>query len=513
MMMRRCHKHTALICLITIFVLSVSYVQADGGSWSFLGFDNYGVIDLDISTDSSYSVLALVRSDSVESLFKTDDGGHSWDYLDNAPSDLGAVAIDPNNPSVIWAGEGSKYWTGDYVGSILIEIYKSMDGGQTWPWMRNLSVGDDTCFYGMNCETGFNDILIKPDDSDTILMSMKIWDGDLLLTINGFDSYYDVGGPSSTLAVDPLNNNNMYYGTCSNGYVYGSPNGGESWGLIHLNDTWPNTPEDYIGCVYDLEVNLEPVEGGTLHAVYAATSDGLMKTEWSEETGWSWQKMSGLPTDDITALAIDLSSIPGTIYAGTSGDGVFVSQDGGSTWTAFNEGLGNLSITVLAISKSSPKILYAGTDGGGIWKYVLIPPDDIGIYRDGTWFLDLNGNGRWDGQPTDAKFRFGGVAGDIPLTGDWDGTGSDKAGINRNGIWFLDLNGNGHWDGQPTDSKFRFGGLPGDLPIIGDWDGTGSDKACIYRNGIWFLDLNGNSRWDGKLRFGGVAGDLPVTGR
>jgi len=83
--------------------------------------------------------------------------------------------------------------------------------------------------------------------------------------------------------------------------------------------------------------------------------------------------LTGLPTDDLTALAIDRSTTPGIVYVGTGEDGVFVSQDGGSTWLPFNEGLGNLSITKLAISASQPKILYAGTAYGGVWKFALTP--------------------------------------------------------------------------------------------------------------------------------------------
>ena len=40
----------------------------------------------------------------------------------------------------------------------------------------------------------------------------------------------------------------------------------------------------------------------------------------------------------IQALAIDPSA-PGTLYAGTSGGGVFKSTDGGVSWSAINTGL------------------------------------------------------------------------------------------------------------------------------------------------------------------------------
>ncbi|GAB4389715.1 MAG: hypothetical protein Kow0025_16800 [Thermodesulfovibrionales bacterium] len=138
-----------------------------------------------------------------------------------------------------------------------------------------------------------------------------------------------------------------------------------------------------------------------------------------------------------------------------------------------------------------------------------------GIFRDGDWYLDLNGNGQWDGQPTDMKFRFG-QPGDMPVVGDWDGTGTARAGIFRDGYWYLDLNGNGQWDGQPTDMGFKYG-RGGDTPVIGDWDGTGIQRAGVFRDGYWYLDLNGNGQWDGqpadmKLKFGGQPGDMPVVG-
>ena len=138
----------------------------------------------------------------------------------------------------------------------------------------------------------------------------------------------------------------------------------------------------------------------------------------------------------------------------------------------------------------------------------------IGIFRDGLWALDLNGNGAWDGVPPDQATFFG-IPGDVPVVGDWTGTGTSKIGIFRNGMWALDMNGNGAWDGVPTDQAFFFG-EPGDIPVTGDWSGDGKTKVGIYRNGMWALDVNGNGIWDGtptdQLFFFGIPGDIPVTG-
>jgi hypothetical protein len=144
-------------------------------------------------------------------------------------------------------------------------------------------------------------------------------------------------------------------------------------------------------------------------------------------------------------------------------------------------------------------------------------PTLIGVFRDGQWFKDLNGTGAWDGCGTDGCVSPFGMAGDLPVIGDWNGTGTTKIGVFRNGQWFLDLNGNGAWDGCGTDACYASFGQAGDLPVAGDWTGTGTTKIGVFRNGQWFLDLNGNGAWDGCGTDGcytsfGMAGDLPVVG-
>ncbi len=81
--------------------------------------------------------------------------------------------------------------------------------------------------------------------------------------------------------------------------------------------------------------------------------------------------MTGLPTDNITAVAIDRSTNPGVLYVGTGENGEFVSEDGGNTWVELNDGLENLSINVFAISDSEPKVIYAGT-ARGVWSRAVI---------------------------------------------------------------------------------------------------------------------------------------------
>jgi len=139
----------------------------------------------------------------------------------------------------------------------------------------------------------------------------------------------------------------------------------------------------------------------------------------------------------------------------------------------------------------------------------------IGIFRQGLWLLDFNGNGTFDGGGTtttvDRVFNLG-IAGDIPIVGDWSGNGFSKIGIFRpSGIFFLDFIGNGQ-----VSRQMILGGNPGDIPVVGDWSGSGTSKIGIFRSGLWLLDYNGNFVWDGspgdRVYGFGQAADTPVVG-
>ena len=134
--------------------------------------------------------------------------------------------------------------------------------------------------------------------------------------------------------------------------------------------------------------------------------------------------------------------------------------------------------------------------------------DEIGVFRNGMWYLDYNGNGYWDAG--DKIYGFG-LSTDTPITGDWNGDGRDEIGVFRNGMWYLDYNGNGYWDGG--DKIYTFG-LSTDTPITGDWNGDGRDEIGVFRNGMWYLDYNGNGYWDAGDKFYGfgVSTDTPITG-
>ncbi|MCA9094360.1 MAG: VCBS repeat-containing protein [Planctomycetaceae bacterium] len=151
--------------------------------------------------------------------------------------------------------------------------------------------------------------------------------------------------------------------------------------------------------------------------------------------------------------------------------------------------------------------------------------DDIGVFRgvgaQGRFYLDANGNHIWDGTSGGDSLISFGNASDRPIVGDWNGDGTDDVGVYRDvgnaGRFYLDLNGDGTWSGPATDATFVFG-IAGDNPVAGDWDGDGDDDIGVVRNGRWYLDQNGNHVWNGAaggdktFQFGGPT-DRPLVGR
>jgi hypothetical protein len=121
------------------------------------------------------------------------------------------------------------------------------------------------------------------------------------------------------------------------------------------------------------------------------------------------------------------------------------------------------------------------------------------VFRDGVWFVDIDGD-----QAPDSIFWFG-AAGDVPVIGDFDDDGTDDHALFRNGVWFVDLNG----DHSPDDVFWY--GAAGDVPVVGDFDNDGTDDLALFRNGVWFVDVNGDRNPDIVFWYG-AAGDVPVVG-
>ena len=230
---------------------------------------------------------------------------------------------------------------------------------------------------------------------------------------------------------------------------------------------------------------------------------------------WDW---NGNPPDVLGVFGVGLSgAIP--VVGDWNGDGkteigVFIDGiwylDMNGNWQWDGEGTDVRGVFGVGIPNAIPVV--GDWNGDGKTK--------IGIYADGIWYLDMNSNWQWDGEGTDVRGVFGvGLANAVPVTGDWNGDGKTEIGIYSEGNWYLDKNQNWAWDGEPTDVYGIFGvGLPNVIPVTGDWGGTGVTKIGVYSDGYWYLDKNQSWAWDGEPAdtfgvFGvGLTGVTPVTG-
>ncbi|TAN39649.1 MAG: hypothetical protein EPN25_10755 [Nitrospirae bacterium] len=287
----------------------------------------------------------------------------------------------------------------------------------------------------------------------------------------------------------------------------------------------PATPGNY--AIYDRRLALTnaAVSGGGMLAVLHVSLNGPASQIGVFQNAWyldgsgngSWD---GTPPDSLLAFGVNI--LPGALPVtggwagpGTTRLGLF---DSGTWYLDFNgNGVwdGTPSDRLYAFNVGTPGAVPVTGDwtGSGTTR--------IGVYDSGIWYLDLNGNGAWNGLPLDGTHTFGvGLPGAVPVTGDWTGSGTTRIGVYDSGTWYLDLNGNGAWDGTPGDGMYTFGvGLSGAVPVTGDWTGNGTTRVGVYDSGIWYLDINGNGAWDGTLTdrqyiFGvGLSGSVPLSGR
>lgn len=240
--------------------------------------------------------------------------------------------------------------------------------------------------------------------------------------------------------------------------------------------------------------------------------------------------------------AIDADSI---IYWDLNGNGVWNGTAGGdaSSIVNFGSGAGDMFIGdwngdgVTDAGKQNGTVVHLDLNGNRVWNgnaggdrstnfaaftgtgtplagdWANTGSDRVGRYTDGNraFHLDLNGDGIWNGTPTDRAVAFAAFAGSgLPVVGDWNGDGATDVGRYVGTAFYIDLNGNGTWDGTAGgDRAINFaGGFGPGVPVVGDWNDDGSDEVGVYLSASsqFLLDVNGNGIWDGN-----AGGDVNVA--
>lgn len=149
---------------------------------------------------------------------------------------------------------------------------------------------------------------------------------------------------------------------------------------------------------------------------------------------------------------------------------------------------------------SFPFAVFAGPGVPVVGDWNGDEDDDVGVFfPDASRFLlDASGNRHWEGAAGgDRSHVFAASFGPglAPVAGDWNGDGSDQIGVFRApGTFLLDANGNGVWDGKTVDVRVDFGGTdPASRPLVCDWNGDGAaDVGVASSDGVFRIDLDGD---------------------
>ncbi len=265
-------------------------------------------------------------------VYKSDDYGETWVALNNGIPDaqIWSIALDKNSPAESRILYAASYNNG---------IYKTIDGGDHWiPVNRGL---------GVNKNLQVMKILIDPNNSNILYAGLeakiiengensKTIQGGLFKSTNAGDTWYRIDRNIPQISVwdivIPNENSQIIYTAVFSDYdhtlkeyfyggVYKSNNGGSSW--ERLNKGFRE--ED------NLEISSLAIDPVNSNILYAATTDA--------------------PYHDIS-----------------SGRGIYRSINSGKSWKPINNGLGVLYFNSLAIDPLDPSTIYAGSSGNGIYK-------------------------------------------------------------------------------------------------------------------------------------------------
>ena len=262
-------------------------------------------------------------------------------------------------------------------------------------------------------------------------------------------------------------------GSYNNGYFYWDTTGNGSWdkvaggdtfrdfGMASIRDTATPVVGDWDGNGID---DLGLYNDGCFYL--DTTGNG----RWDHVAGGDTFRDFGMASIRDTATPVvgdwDGNGIDdlglyndGCFYLDTTGNGVWDHVAGGDTFRDFG---------INSIRSTGMPVIGDWDDDG---------TDDLGLYNNGCFYLDTTSNGVWDHVSGGDTFRDFGVdsirSTGMPVIGDWNDNGTDDLGLYNNGSFYLDMTGNGSWDDVVGGDTFRDFGIDSirdtATPVIGRW--------------------------------------------
>lgn len=227
-------------------------------------------------------------------VWKTSDGGNTWDNISDGQFEtgsVGAVAVAPSDPNVIYVGMGERCVRGVATSSG-DGVYRSTDAGRTWAHM------------GLENTLHISAIEIHPQDPDLVFVAAQgnpyapSDDRGIYRSDDGGGTWEKVLASeplvgASDLAMDPTNPRILYAGFWEHqrlpwkvnsggpgSGVYKSVDGGDNWERLE------NGLPDLMGKV---AVDVSPANPDRVWAMVEAEEGGLYR---SDDAGKSWKLMS-----------------------------------------------------------------------------------------------------------------------------------------------------------------------------------------------------------------------------
>ena len=279
----------------------------------------------------SYSNPKILIAGTLKGVYRSEDKGQHWKQISPPESgeihEVESIAIDPNDPNTIYAGTWHLPW-------------KTTDGGASWHNIKQGLIDDSDVFS----------IIIDPTRPTVVYTSAC---SGIYRSENAGELYRKVQGIPSTarrtrvLMQDPVNRKIVYAGTTEG--LYKTLDDGVNWSRITGPDVIIN--DIYINPKDSQHILLATDRGGVL------LSSDAGATFTASNEGFSQRQVASILAD---------AKHEGTIYAGVLNDkgygGVFVTEDGGTTWQQRSKGLDGRDIFTLA--QTDDGTLLAGTEHG-----------------------------------------------------------------------------------------------------------------------------------------------------
>jgi photosystem II stability/assembly factor-like uncharacterized protein len=238
-------------------------------------------------------------------IFKTTDGGIHWDPIFDKQdvSSVGAIAIAPTDPNIVWAGTGEPYIRSHI--SIGDGIYESTDAGKTWTHM------------GLENTGRIANVIIDPHDPNIVLAcSLGTAYGPQLergvfRTTDGGKTwektlFVDENTGCSDLTMDPNNSHVMFAGMWQIViHTWGRNSGGPGSGLFKSTDggvTWKRLeghglPHSPLGRI---AVRVAPSDSNRVYAEIE-TGDGVPMDGQPTERGQLWRSEDAGETWEVVS--------------------------------------------------------------------------------------------------------------------------------------------------------------------------------------------------------------------